>query len=125
MLQDLPQGVTVDAVKCLLEVDEIDKKGDIPLHALLNDVSESKYLVDTPSSLSKASLFFPKSIFDGTFDSVQDHSTEDFAGNGEECDTTPGVAFLEVPFLGNLYYETPCPIVVNTFCVPDVPKKTF
>ena len=101
-LQDLPQGFAVDAIKCLLEVDEIDIQGHIPLDALLNDVAECKYVVDTSSAPSKTGLLFTEFVVNGIFYSVQDDSAKDFAGDGEKRDPTPVVAILEVSFLRNL-----------------------
>lgn len=69
-LRDLPQGFAVDAVECLLEVNEIDKEGHIPLCALLYDISKSKNLVFAPSAPSESSLFFAKFVVDGIIYSV-------------------------------------------------------
>lgn len=44
---NLPETYTVDAVKSLLEVNEVDVKLSLPFTALLNDVSESEDLVNT------------------------------------------------------------------------------
>lgn len=87
-LQDLPQGFALNAVKRLLEVDEIDEQGNIPICALLYDVSKTKYMIYAPSAPSETSLFFTEFVVNGTINSVQDNSTENFAGDGTPCHTS-------------------------------------
>ncbi len=101
-LQDFPQGFVVNAVKCLSEVDEIDKHGNSPLNALLHDLLKSKYLICATSALPESGLFFTKFAVNRTVNSVQCTSTEDFSGDEKKGDPTPGVTFLEVSFLGDL-----------------------
>ena len=57
---DAPEAVTVNAVKCLFEVDEVDVQTSLPFSALLNDVPKGEYVVNTTSSFSKASLLLAK-----------------------------------------------------------------
>jgi len=62
-VQYLPEGVSVDTVKCLPEVHKVDVEGCIPFQALLYNVMQSKYLVHTSSSLPEACLLLPDAHF--------------------------------------------------------------
>jgi len=62
-VQYLPDGVSVDTVKCLPEVHKVDVEGCIPFQALLYNVMQSKYLVHTSSSLPEACLLLPDAHF--------------------------------------------------------------
>ena len=45
-------------------------------------------------------------------------STEDFAGDGQECDSSPIVTDLEVAFLRDLYNESFAPVTWDSLFVP-------
>lgn len=86
----------MNTVKCLLEVDEVDKQGDIPLDALLNNVLESKNVIYVASTFPKCCLFRV------TIDLFEEHSAEDFARNGKKCYASPDVTIGKVTLFGSL-----------------------
>lgn len=92
----------VNAVKHLLEVDEIDEQGNIQFRALLYDVLKSKYMIHAHSAPLETNLFFTEFVVNGTINSVQDNSEENIAGDGKKRDATAVVTFLEVSLLGDL-----------------------
>lgn len=69
---------------------------------LFYDVSKSKHMIDALSAPPETILFFREFVVNGTINSVQDNSIENFAGNGKKCDATAVVTFLEVSLLGDL-----------------------
>ena len=76
-------------------VNEIDKRGHIPLCALFYDVSKCENVV----ILCPIHLI-GRLIINHIINSVQDNSAEYFAGDGKENDPTPVVTLLEVSLLG-------------------------
>jgi len=55
-------------------------------------------------------LFLSQLLIDSCLDSSKKDSTEDFAGDGQECDSSPIVKDLEVAFLRDLYNESFVPV---------------
>lgn len=50
--------------------------------------SKSKHMINALSAPPENSLIFTEFVVNGTVNSVQDNSTENFAGNGKKCDAT-------------------------------------
>ena len=50
-------------------------------------------------------MFLSQLLMDSCLDSSKNDSTEDFAGDGQECDSSPIVTDLEVVFLRDIYNE--------------------
>ena len=58
MPQDLPKTDSMDAIRCLFKIHNVDIKISLPFCTLLDDVSESEDLMDTTLTFPKSSLFF-------------------------------------------------------------------
>ena len=70
----------MQVIKGFLEVNEVDVLWGIPRQALLNNVSQDKYLACRPtlSSLSKTSLFLSQRGVNSCINSKKEDSAEDF-----------------------------------------------
>ena len=55
-----PEAVSVYGIEGFFKVDEVDVQRSIPLVDLLQNIPEDEYLVNSSSSYSEASLFFPE-----------------------------------------------------------------
>lgn len=89
---DLPEAITMDAIKSLLEVYEVDVKLSMPFTALLNDIPESEDLVDASFHFPKTGLFITEYLVHCCCNTVCNDFTEYFAGNRKKCDAPPIVA---------------------------------
>jgi hypothetical protein len=103
----------VDTIKGLLEINEVDIQWAVAFWSLLYDVSQSKYLFSAPSSLPESRLFLSQLLIDSCLNSSKKDSTEDFAGDGQECDSSPIVTDLEVAFLRDLCFMFTCAFIVS------------
>lgn len=65
-------------------------------------ISTVEICATSASAFLESSLFFTEVAVNGTVNSVQDNSTEDFTGDRKKRDSTQGVTFLEVSLLGDL-----------------------
>ena len=102
-VQYVPEGVSVDTVEGLPEVHKVDVEGWVPFQALPYDVTQSKDLVHTSSSLPEACLLLSYPGLNGCLHLVEKDSAEHLAWNGQKGDSTPAVAVLNVAFLGGLW----------------------
>ena len=64
-------------------------------------------------------MFLPQLLVNSCLDSSKKDSTEDFAGDGQECDSSPIVTDLEVAFLSDLYNESFAPVTWDSLFVPN------
>ncbi len=71
----------MDTVEGLPEVDKIDVEGCIPFQTLLYDVTQSKDLVHTSSSLPEACLLLSNPGVNGCLHPVKKDSAEHLAWN--------------------------------------------
>ena len=84
------------------------------------DVTQSKDLVHTSSSLPEACLLLPNLGVNGCLHPVEEDSTEHLAWDRQEGDSTPVVAVLDVAFLGDFDNKTFGPVFRDGVTVPDV-----
>ena len=59
MSKSVPELVSSYTIKGLLEIDETDVQGCLPLSTLFQDISKDEGLFSCPSSSSVGSLFLP------------------------------------------------------------------
>jgi hypothetical protein len=109
----------VDTIKGLLEINEVDIQWAVAFWSLLYDVSQSKYLVSAPSSLPESRLFLSQLLINSCLDSSKKNYTGDFAGDGQECDSSRIVTDLEVAFLRNLYNQSFIPVTWDSLFFLD------
>ena len=113
----------MDTIKGLFEINEVDVHWAVPFYSLLYDVSQWKDLISAPSSLSESRLFLPQLLVNSCLDSSKKDSTEDFTGDGQECDSSPIVTDLDVAFLRDLYNESFAPVTWDSLFGPTVSIK--
>lgn len=110
----------MDTVEGLPEVHEVDVEGCIPFQALLYDVTQSKYLVQTSSSLPEACLLLSNSGVNGCLHAIEKDSAEHLAWDRQQSNSTPVVTVLNVAFFGDFDNEAFGPIFRDGVTVPDV-----
>ena len=115
----------MDTVKGLFEINEVDIQWAVPFYSLLYDVSQCKDLISAPSSLPEFRLFLSQLLVNSCLDSSKKDSTEDFAGDGQECDSSPILTDLEVAFLRDLYNESFASVTWDSLFVPRTTVNTI
>ena len=64
-------------------------------------------------------MFLPELLVNSCLVSSKKDSTEGFAGDGQECDSSPFVTDLEVAFLRDLYNESFAPVTWDSLFVQN------
>ena len=64
-------------------------------------------------------MFLPQLLLNSCLVSSKKDSTEGFAGDGQECDSSPFVTDLEVAFLRDLYNESFAPVTWDSLFVQN------
>ena len=103
-----------------LKINDVDKKGNILLSALLNNVPDSKNSIYAASAFAKSSLLLPQLSIYGTVNHFEKYSTEDLAGDGLRCHALPGATITEILPLWDLKYKANEPVFKKHFTIPDV-----
>jgi len=68
-------------------------------------------------------LFLPQLLANSCLDSSKKDSTEHFAGDGQESDSSPVVTDLKVAFLVDLYSESFIPVTCDSLFVTNGLKQ--
>ena len=121
--QDLPEALSINTIKCFLEVNEVNIQGNIPLDPLLYDVLTSKNLIYAASTFPKPCLFLSQLKIQDTVDPLEEDSAEDLARDGQKCYASPVVAVAEVTLHQNPGYKTLTPVFGDGFLVSDLSKE--
>ena len=64
-------------------------------------------------------MFLSQHLIDCCLDFSKKDYTEDFAGDGQECDSSPIVTDLGVAFLRDIYNESFVPVIWDSLFVPN------
>ena len=73
---------------------------------MLYDVSQCKDRISALSSLPEFRLFLSQLLANSCLDSSKKDYTGNFAGDGQQCDSSPVVTDLKVAFLREIYNES-------------------
>ena len=99
-----------NTVKGLFEIDEVDILWAFSFLSLLYGVYQCNDLISASSSLPQSRLFLPQLFVNSCLESSKKDSKENFAGDGQECDSPPVVTDLTVAFLSELYHDSFSPV---------------
>lgn len=102
---NFPKCVSVNTVKGILAIYEMNIQQSIPFYLLLYDVFQSEYFVNIPFLFSKSCLFLSQDVIYLSVNSVEEYSAEDFVCDGKQSYSSPIITATDVSFLGQLHNE--------------------
>ena len=76
-------------------------------------------MISAPSSLPESRLFLPQLLVNRSLNSSKKDSSEYFAGDGQQCDSSPVVTDLKVAFLRDIYNEYFSQVTWDNLFVPS------
>lgn len=107
----VPWTVSVNVVKGLLKIHDVDIQLPLPLCALFSDVTQCECLLRTSSTFPDLCLFFLKLVVYCIWYSSYNNFGKYFAGDKQNSGAMPVVAVAQGTLLWDLYNDALCSVI--------------
>ena len=101
-----PESISMDTIKSLPEVNEVNKQGCVPLYTLFNNVSQRIKLIWATSSCSEPCLFLSHSLVHGHPDTIKNYMTKHLARYCWQGYSAQIITDRNIPFIWYFHYKT-------------------